>query len=647
MASRQSVEAENFCGICKSAYTSPRILNCFHVFCTPCLEKLIENTQTFRCPLCRKDLPVPIEGIEKFPLCPFMEICNEEKTSDCEITCEMCDEIVVHSKCVDCDQNMCRICHEYHLRNNTFRKHKLIEKMNPEIPVEQYTGTQDNEQCSEHGKEFSIYCKSCNLPICDECTQSKHACHKIKDLEYTVKNMISSLDMLVINLQSKIPFMDNIIQNAKEEEKKYCTHIKQTKTELKSVASNLKDMMCKSIDMMLSESIYDLESFSKADKKIIQTFIEDSELNRIAMIKLLKTIEGTIRCGVASKIVGYSGALGRQSIMYDEHLFQFEMKLSIPKFHAGTFSHHQMKDFFGKIKREKSTKVLTKTQLPSFQIPVFGNILKMTKVTNFQSESDMRSIMSIGDSHVYVTHLKYIRRLIQNGGPYYNARVIKFDLNGQQKEESNTLHAEGTRFTIIGMNTKGLFVWCDNNIKSVPMENGDIIGAPINPWENDVADHCQNRIACFMDNGNMFIICDSRFFEVNETGKTIRTFISADISKKGSSYRANFVLFSKAKVFLIAYSKEIYTISLTGDLKHLHRNENSDFVAMCEDRHENVFVADKKNNSVALFTSDGHYVRDILTSKEEIDGPKSLTIDGRGNLWVLMNEDKITVNSYL
>lgn len=79
----------------------------------------------------------------------------------------------------------------------------------------------------------------------------------------------------------------------------------------------------------------------------------------------------------------------------------------------------------------------------------------------------------------------------------------------------------------------------------------------------------------------------------------------------------------------------------------MHINESSDFVAMCEDRHENVFVADKSNNSVALFTSDGHYVRDVLTSKDNLDGPKSLTIDGRGNLWVLMNEDTIVVYSYL
>ncbi|CAG2248885.1 unnamed protein product [Mytilus edulis] len=611
MAYSRSVEADNICGICKSEYTSPRILNCIHVFCTPCLEKLIENTQTFRCPLCRRDLPVPKEGIEHFPLCPFMvtSSCNEEKTSDCEITCEMCDEMVVYSRCVDCDQNMCRICHEYHLRNRTFRKHKLIEKVNPEIPVEQYQGTKDNEQCSEHGKSFSIYCKSCNLPICDECTQSKHACHKTNNLESTVKHMISSLDALVINLQSKVPFMDNIIQNAKEEEKKYCTHIKQTKTELKSMASNLKDIMCKSIDMMLSESIYDLESFSKADKKIIQTFIEESELNRIAMIKLLKTMQGTIRCGVASKIVRYSGALNRQSIMYDEHLSQFEMKLCIPKFHAGTFSHHQMKHYFGKIKREESTTVLTKTQLPSFQIHIFGNTLKMTTVMNFQNDSDLKSIMAVCDSYVYVTRLKYINREKHVGGPYYSAKVMKFDLNGDKKEEASSLQTNGTRFTIIGMNTKGLFVWSGNTIKSVPMELGEFTGVAINPCEHDVSHHCKTRNACLMDNENMLIICDCRFFEVNETGKIIRTFISADISKKGSGNPANFVLYTQAKIFLIAYSKEIYAISLTGDFTHLHRNESSDFVAMCEDRYENVFVADKNNNSIALF-----YIRRSLYS---------------------------------
>lgn len=65
------------------------------------------------------------------------------------------------------------------------------------------------------------------MPICDDCKKSKHDCHKIELLDHAVKQKKSLLTSSVKSQRSKIPFMDNIIQNAKEEEKKYSTHIRQ------------------------------------------------------------------------------------------------------------------------------------------------------------------------------------------------------------------------------------------------------------------------------------------------------------------------------------------------------------------------------------------------------------------------------------
>jgi sugar lactone lactonase YvrE len=70
---------------------------------------------------------------------------------------------------------------------------------------------------------------------------------------------------------------------------------------------------------------------------------------------------------------------------------------------------------------------------------------------------------------------------------------------------------------------------------------------------------------------------------------------------------------------------------------------------MCKDARGNVFLADNNNDRICLLTPDGHYARDVLTISDGISKPKSLTIDGCGNLWILMGTylDQISVFSYL
>lgn len=59
---------------------------------------------------------------------------------------------------------------------------------------------------------------------------------------------------------------------------------------------------------------------------------------------------------------------------------------------------------------------------------------------------------------------------------------------------------------------------------------------------------------------------------------------------------------------------------------------------MCNDRHENLFVADSNNHRICLLTSDDHFIRSVLTSEDGVTTTSCLTIDGRGNLWILTSQ---------
>ncbi len=54
------------CSICLDTYTDPKLLQCFHTYCTKCLIPLVrrrEGQLTLTCPACRQVTPIPPNGI--------------------------------------------------------------------------------------------------------------------------------------------------------------------------------------------------------------------------------------------------------------------------------------------------------------------------------------------------------------------------------------------------------------------------------------------------------------------------------------------------------------------------------------------------------------------------------------------------------
>ncbi|CAG2225281.1 unnamed protein product [Mytilus edulis] len=165
------------CGICLSAFTKPLVLDCFHIFCTPCIAKLAEDKDSLTCPLCRAVHLIPSNGVEDFTVCTYIQ---EQILSEAKIflQCQMCDNGQnIVSKCIDCDSNMCFECSTFHSRHKQFKTHvtEKIESKNIETSDE---GKLCEDVCDLHKKDFTILCESCNSAICDECVTQNHKSHK-------------------------------------------------------------------------------------------------------------------------------------------------------------------------------------------------------------------------------------------------------------------------------------------------------------------------------------------------------------------------------------------------------------------------------------------------------------------------------------
>ncbi len=125
------------CSICLDTYTDPKLLQCFHIYCTKCLIPLVKGRQgqlTLTCPACRQVTHIPLNGVRglqsAFQINDFIGIrddlkdlifsqepgvegdatsqipskkiilyCSEHADREPELYCETCSKLICY-KCV-------------------------------------------------------------------------------------------------------------------------------------------------------------------------------------------------------------------------------------------------------------------------------------------------------------------------------------------------------------------------------------------------------------------------------------------------------------------------------------------------------------------------------------------------------------------
>ena len=115
----RKLEDQLTCGICLDSYTEPKLLQCFHVFCKQCLERLVVRDHqglSLHCPSCRRSTLLPPTGISglqtAFYLNNLFEVRDAiEKVKEPQKTqCEKCEKRVATSFCRSCGQFICALC---------------------------------------------------------------------------------------------------------------------------------------------------------------------------------------------------------------------------------------------------------------------------------------------------------------------------------------------------------------------------------------------------------------------------------------------------------------------------------------------------------------------------------------------------------
>lgn len=272
----QTKRMDYYCHLCRGDFKDPRLLQCYHSFCRPCLDDYLVSKYDdgkFGCPLCKEKSVVPVNGARGLPKNKYV------KQSTDAVKTLYCDNCLIESKakatCTDCDKNLCKICLVNHSSKRGSRSHNVV-------PVE--NNKEGLTMCSTHrNQELMFYCDVCEVPICTSCNSTEHKFHPCRDISSTCivlrEQLGSSLQKLGLNREAEY-----IAQKVNEQKRTLQIHQEDIISAIDEREKELHRMITEIRTQLVSKIVKENES----DMTKLQNDIDEANTNASAAGELLR-----------------------------------------------------------------------------------------------------------------------------------------------------------------------------------------------------------------------------------------------------------------------------------------------------------------------------------------------------------------------
>lgn len=211
------------CRICQNQYKNPKLLPCLHTFCRHCLDSCVVKGKgrliQIKCPLCSRVKEITgisepdnaqdecLEGLVSDFVA--LNVLDSRAVNGLDKTTVVCGHCSVRapavSRCSECAVFLCVNCQRTHKRT---RNHNVCSLAL--LDVEPNETLHKVNYCRTHtGEELTYYCKTCDLPVCNDCTfldhpKGKHTLATLSDISSTQRRKLAEL---LSNVRRKLPFL--------------------------------------------------------------------------------------------------------------------------------------------------------------------------------------------------------------------------------------------------------------------------------------------------------------------------------------------------------------------------------------------------------------------------------------------------------
>jgi len=241
------------------------------------------------CPVCRKELEIPDEGLEELPHNFFLQnlIDSREalgKPAD-EALCESCEKDSDETEgniplatmyCVDCNQKLCKRCSRPHRawKGGPHQLNELGADLSNEL-IQQH-----GSYCEQHAdKQLELYCFDCKINVCMKCFAVEHTQHRCREIEKVAEDFVKSSKADMHQVSKRIFEFHAATTQTDDGESKLKRAVQDVKTSVKERGEALK----RAIDRQVENLFGQLETFERASQKEVANRRDGLELGIVAM----------------------------------------------------------------------------------------------------------------------------------------------------------------------------------------------------------------------------------------------------------------------------------------------------------------------------------------------------------------------------
>ena len=365
----KKLEGQLTCAICLEAYKHPKLLQCFHVFCKDCLQRLVVQDEleelSVRCPTCRQyTILSPSTGVAglqpAFHVHHLFEIQEAlEKVSDPEkVVCEKCAKTPrpATNFCRDCGKFICEMCSTTHSEWDDFSEHEVVSFEHVQSNVKELVPPKKVVMyCQQHeGMKLDLYCETCGELICLHCTIKKHKDHQNDLVSDTFDKHQAEITAGLRPIDEHMEVVDKAIEEIGARTKEVDDQKTVNKSEIEQEIQELHEFL----EVRKAELFEDLEVLTEEKIKNLTAQKDELETARTQLVSCSSFVRESLRTGSQGEVMKMKNVVLKQM---NEIISNFKPDMPPPcesanvKFVSSLLTQTSQLLLFGKVVLQKTS----------------------------------------------------------------------------------------------------------------------------------------------------------------------------------------------------------------------------------------------------------------------------------------------------
>lgn len=473
-------------------------------------------------------------------------------------------------------------------------------------------------------KVYVGYCQDCQTYVCIECIMKQHKGHNTIQLEKIADTKIQELSNFISKFKEKslISFEEKAKQ-LEERKQKYKEQVEKLRLVITGQAEQLK----LDIDNLRDDLIQQLYQIEKEDLKLFIQF-ENKMKTELAELKMLiQKMENEHKIPDDVDVIDYLDKKKQNLLKYDvTSNVPLTLNVQVPSFVTMETKQKELKKLFGYIGKEDNKHGAIRKESKIYDSGV--DVLSVFEMNHHPSR-----VAAASEEELWVSdnNLNGDLSLVNQDGRVIKSYQTKFIINDL------AVMASGDLLLTDGYNSKVVCMKKNGQLTEY------VSTVPDTPWG-----------ICVTPSNEVFVTLCQHVGSVGKviqisSDKTIKQAIKNNNGERDLFTIPHFITQNKNKDLWIQDKgyHHVVVVNESGKGRFTYNGPTGVRMSSAFDPHDlsstaegNVIIADYANATLHLVDKDGQFLRYIMTSRDGLRGPYSLTKTINGVIWIGDNKQK-------